>query len=139
MLSVPHTMPVKFTTPVLPVHWAERVAEAQNQAAALAMGVFSASGGLIWSNRGMQIALHVGDAHFAPCDYFVNPTFRQLAALQASADAVFEGLITLGNPHDAGVSLIGRVYRQPSELLVVCEYDVLGTCPRQRPVCGNES
>ena len=102
-----------------------KLGEAQDQSAALAIGVFSTSGELLWSNRGMQIALHVGSGDHAPCDYFVNPTFQQLAAMQESDGVVFEGLVTLSNPYDPGVSLKGRVYRQPNELLVVCEYDVM--------------
>jgi signal transduction histidine kinase len=109
----------------VPAHWAQRVGEVLNQSTTLALGVFSLSGEIIWSNRGMQITLHVGSGDYEPCDYFVNPTFQQLATIRDSADAVFEGLITLGAPRDPGVSLKGRVYRQSNELLVVCEYDVV--------------
>ena len=31
----------------------------------------------------------------------------------------------MSNPYDPGVSLKGRAYRQPNELLVICEYDVI--------------
>ena len=125
MPSVPDKIPVQSTTCGAPAHWVEKLGEAQDQSAALAIGLFSTSGELLWSNRGMQIALHVGSGDHAPCDYFVNPTFQQLAAMQESGDVIFEGLVTLSNPYDPGVSLKGRVYRQQNELLVVCEYDVM--------------
>jgi signal transduction histidine kinase len=73
----------------------------------------------------MRIALHVGSGDHAPCDYFLNPTFADLAAMQESGDVVFKGFVTLGNRRDAGLSLKGRVYRQPNEVLVVCEYDAM--------------
>ena len=125
MPSVPHEIPTESTICGLPAHWAERVAEAQNYSAALVIGVFSTSGELLWFNRGMQIALNVGSGDHAPCDYFVNPTFQRLIAMPESDGVVFEGLITLSNRYDPGVSLKGRVYRQPSEILIVCEYDVM--------------
>ena len=129
--SVPPRFPWNPTTCRVPAHWAERVDEAQNQSAALVLGVFSTSGELMWSSRGMQIVLHAVSGDYAPCDCFVNPTFQQFAAMQESDGVVFEGSFTLGNRCDPGVSLKGRVYRQSNELLVVCEYDVCGTCSTQ--------
>ena len=123
--SDPAKTPLEFTTCPVPAHWAERVGEAQNQSPALVLGVFSTSGELMWSSRGMQVALHAGSGDDAPCDCFVNPTFQQLVAMQESDGFVFEGFITLGNRCDPWVSLKGRVYRQPNEILVVCEYDVM--------------
>ena len=122
---VPDKLPMEHRARGVPANWAESVGEAQNQSAALVLGVFSTSGEMMWSNRGMQIALHVGNSDCAPCDCFVNPTFQQLAAMQECNGIVFEGLITLSNRCDPGVSLKGHVYRQSSELLVVCEYDVM--------------
>ena len=123
--SNPAKIPTESTACRVPAQWAHRVDEAQNRSAALVLGVFSTSGDLLWSSRGMQMVLHAISGDYAPCDCFVNPTFQQLAAMQESDGVVFEGRITLSNPYDPGVSLIGRVYRQPNELLVVCEYDVL--------------
>ena len=121
----PEMIPLEPQVRRLPAHWAEKVGAAPHQSAALALGVFSTSGELMWSNRGMQLVLHAGGDDYAPRDYFVNPTFQQLAAMEESDDVVFEGLITLSKCYDPGVSLKGRVYRQQNELLVVCEYDVM--------------
>lgn len=125
MPSVQTKIPMEFKTCPVLAHWAERVDEVQSQSVALVLGVFSTTGELLWSNRGMQILLHAIRGDDATCDCFMNPTFRQLAAMQESDGVVFEGIVTLGDRDDPGVSLKGRVYRQSSEVLVVCEYDVV--------------
>ena len=109
----------------VPAQWAEIVRQFQNQSVALVFGVFSTSGQLRWCNRGMQLALSAAGGDDAPCNRFVNPTFAQLLALPGSAGRVFEGFVTLGDRRVPGISLKGCVYRQPGELLVVGEYDVL--------------
>jgi signal transduction histidine kinase len=123
--SVPAKNLMESTTCPMPANWAERLDEARNQSAALVLGVFSASGELMWSSRGMRLALGAISGDHAPCDCFVTPTFQQLTAMPQSNGVVFEGFITLGNRCDPWVSLKSRVYRQENELLVVCEYDVV--------------
>lgn len=118
-------IPMESMTCPVPAHWADKVDEAQSQSAAQVLGVFSTSGELIWCSRGMQLALNAVSGDDAPCDCFVNPTFEQLAAMPQADGVVFEGFLTLGNRCDPWVSLRSRVYRQPNELLIVCEYDVV--------------
>ena len=91
MPSVPNEIPVDFMPCDAPAHWANRVSQALNQSAALAIGVFSTAGELKWSNWGMQVALRVGSGHGPPRDYFVHPTFQQLAAMQESEGVSLKG------------------------------------------------
>ncbi len=105
-------------------NWSKELSQAQHQSAALALGIFTRAGEILHANRGMQLILGGHDGDNGSCEYFVNPDFRQLAALPESDDVAFAGLMTVGNRRDPGVTLQGRVYCQAGEILVICEYDV---------------
>ncbi|WP_158228870.1 GGDEF domain-containing protein [Chitinimonas sp. BJB300] len=88
----------------------------------------SEDGWLIDSNDGFQRLCDIGDASQAhrAADYFILPTFKQLTAARSEAGwAIYQGVINIGKDENSCRSLIGKVHRDGSNLILVAEFDVV--------------
>lgn len=111
-----------------PIHetaapWPDILKQQWEHSLSLAVGVFSIEGEVLRANRGMAELLKLEVKTTPRTSLFRAPTFERLVASPESEKPVFEGVITIGDGHGAGVSLLGKVFRRPGLVLMSCEYD----------------
>lgn len=98
------------------VPWLAGLAEKSH---ALAIGIFSLEGTVLYANQAMAIRL--GDPPSVA--RLINPTFAGLVELTADGTP-FEGIVTTGASRDVGRSDRARAWRQGAEITLVGEPDV---------------
>ena len=103
--------------------WPEALNREWERSTAFASGVFDTDGVVLLVNRGMRELLKLDQKPEATTTFFRAPKFENLVASSESEAPVFEGLITIGDGTEAGVSLLGRVFRRPGLVLISCEFD----------------
>ncbi len=104
--------------------WQWLLEQSARDSAALAVGLFDASGVMIEGNRGLRRLLcdHVTGDDCSNC--FENPDFADLWR-RAGADGGFLGLLSLGDRKRINRSIVARVHRVEGLLQVVGEVDVV--------------
>ena len=103
--------------------WTLTLQEASAGSEALAIGLFECDGTVTAANAGMRKLLRLDEGGTPPAR-FQTPRFDTLVASPARDDVVFEGLLTLGDDDEVGITLRARVTRHGERLLVIGEHDV---------------
>ena len=96
---------------------------------AVASAAIRRDGMLLEANRGFRAVVQGPTVDGSRVgDVFLNPAFDQLAGRSGlvPGDAVYTGILNLGNAQGTTVSLRGSVYDLGDFLLVVAEHDVAG-------------
>lgn len=104
--------------------WWSRVLEQSLESRAMYVGVFHISGGLMFANAGMKALLDAENPDHSPAQYLLHPDFHHLSQLQESENAVFEGVLTIGNGQDLFSSIEARVWKKGDQILILGEYNV---------------
>ncbi|NTV95538.1 MAG: diguanylate cyclase [Thiobacillus sp.] len=95
---------------------------------ALVVAVLDEAGRLVEANQGFRRSVGLAEAADLPVacgQYFLAPTLAELLEVGHGADGlVFEGILNIGDPTRACLSLLGSAHRQCGRLLVVAEPDV---------------
>jgi signal transduction histidine kinase len=102
-------------------HWSNLICELSSTGHAIALGLFSAEGKLLFANGPMCYYLNTTETELQPQNLFVNPKFESF--LQGEG-LVFEGYTTIGNYADSSFVLLAKVYRQADQIFVFAEPNV---------------
>jgi len=116
--------------------WSPELYAFLEQSKALAVGLFTVSGEIVYTNAGMRDLLPYRNDAASPLDYFVVPTFAMLCAAPASDTIVYQGWLTFGGPGLLHCSVRGEVRRVGEQFLVVAEYDVAELTRINREITG---
>jgi signal transduction histidine kinase len=103
--------------------WSEQLRIEWERSFAFAVGIFGRDGTVVFANEGMGALLELAQGNPDPARYFQTPPFARLAQSVESEEPVFTGLLTIGNPQSAGVTLQGRAFHRHGQVLVACEPD----------------
>lgn len=92
---------------------------------ALPMGVFSTTGEIIWTNRGMKVLLGADQGNPDPILWLVNPSFDKLVKKADTEGEIFNGTLTAGDGLHLSRSVHAIVYHHRDQLLICATYDVM--------------
>ncbi|MFC1960642.1 sensor histidine kinase [Chloroflexota bacterium] len=103
--------------------WLHEILSFNDNALAMALGIFDTAGHLRYANASMQLLLG-SEEHGSVADTFKSPTFASLLEKQPGQTIFYQGWLTFGSQSTPHRSVRGSVFRQEQELLVIAEYDV---------------
>jgi diguanylate cyclase (GGDEF)-like protein len=106
-----------------------RLLDCLRGARAVVVALLDETGGLRDANAGFRRLLGLADDGPLPdacAPYFLAPRLAELLAVLPDAEGrVYAGILNIGDPERADVSLLGSIYRKAGGLLLVGEYDVV--------------
>lgn len=106
------------------LNWEETISEFIKKSDSIALGLFTIEGKLLDANDLMCVFLKTDKQKLEPANFFVNPTFGQLAQIKNGDEIIFEGLLTIGNYSDQSFVLSSKIIRKADELLVLAKADI---------------
>lgn len=104
--------------------WEGIISEFAKKSNSIAVGLFTIEGKLLDANELMCVFLKTDKQELNPGNFFVNPSFSQLAQIKNDDGIIFEGMLTIGNFADQSFVFISKILRKDDELLVFAEADI---------------
>jgi two-component system, NtrC family, sensor kinase len=102
-------------------HWSNLICELSSTGHAVALGLFTTEGKLLYANGPMCYYLNTNETELQPQNFFVNPQFDSFVQGEG---LVFEGYTTIGNYADSSFVLLAKVYKQADQVFVFAEPNV---------------
>lgn len=94
--------------------WANEIIEILQKDQFLYIALFSCKGELIYSNTLMSSVLNG-----ASSDKLLNPTFKDLLAIQQESPLIFKGYLTIGTNDSLNISIFAKIFKKDNEVLVI--------------------
>jgi PAS domain S-box-containing protein len=123
----------------LPAEWKQTIDTFTVDTNAVALGVLSLPGEMIWTNHGMQVLLGMDQGNADPLLWLVNPTFENLVNRAVEDGLIFSGLLTAGDGKHLSRSVTASVFHQHGQLLICAAYDVLQLDQQNRQMAAVNS
>ncbi len=111
--------------PPLPVEWKQTIDMFTADTKAVALGVISLTGEIIWTNRGMQVLLGMDQGNANPLLWLINPSFENLVDRATKDGLIFSGQLTAGDGGHLSRGVTASVFHRHGQLLICAAYDVL--------------
>lgn len=106
---------MKFENDPSPLsEWIPEIGDALLKSKSFYVALFSTKKRLIYSNDAFN-SLVKDD----PCRSFLNPSFDDLLAMDASTSLVFNGYLTFGDYQSENNSIVAQIFRKENKLLVI--------------------
>ena len=94
--------------------WIPEIGDALLKSKSFYVALFSTKKRLIYSNDAFN-SLVKDD----PCRSFLNPSFDDLLAMDASTSLVFNGYLTFGDYQSENNSIVAQIFRKENKMLVI--------------------